>query len=186
MQSDEVCIEITGNEYPFQIFPPLPLGLFDSLYTPSKPLASYFELHGSWPQTVVHLRAGDNSADKRDGVDTASLDFLLHTLPANTFVITNNEKLHERFVAAGFKAYDAPRGQEHTSLSSDSATVLHAWRDWYTIFRAGVVLHTPSAFSESAVRASGAYSRRVQAYDKRAVGNLSAMLAPETWQLASA
>lgn len=186
MQSDEVFIEITGNEYPFQIFPPLPLGLFDSLYAPSKLLTPYLQLYGSWPQTVVHLRAGDNSADKRDGVDSASLDFLVHALPANTFVITNNEKLHRRFVAAGFKAYDAPRGQEHTSLSGDSATVLHAWRDWYTIFRAGVVLHTPSAFSESAVRASGAFSRRVRAFDKRTLGNLSAMLVPETWQLASA
>ena len=70
-------------------------------------------------------------------------------------------------------------------MSSDTATMLCAWRDWYTIFRAGVVLHTPSAFSESAARASGAFSRRVQAYDKRAVGNLSVMLAPETWQVVS-
>jgi hypothetical protein len=185
MQSDEVFIEITGNEYPFEIFPQLPVGLFESLYTPSELLVSYFKLQAPWPQTVVHLRAGDNSADKRDGVDRNSLDFLVHMLPVHTFVITNNEKLHERFVTMGFKAYDAPRGQVHTTLSSDSTTVLQAWRDWYTIFRAGVVLHTPSAFSESAARASGAFSRRVQAYNKRAVRNLSEMLAPETWQVVS-
>jgi len=44
MQSDEVFLEITGNEYPFEIFPQLPVGLFESLYTPSELLVSYFKL----------------------------------------------------------------------------------------------------------------------------------------------
>ena len=106
-------------------------------------------------------------------------------ITAATEGISNNEMIHQRFVTAGFRAYDAPKGQVHTSGSGDTETMLHAWRDWYTIFRAGVVLHTPSAFSESAARASAVFSRRMQAYDKHATSNLSAMLAPETWHISS-
>ena len=110
MQGNEAFIEITGNEYPYANFPPLPVGLFKYLYTPSKLLVSYFKFHELWPQTVVHLRAGDNPADKRTGVDTSSLAFLVRNLPADAFIISNNEMVHSRFVTAGFRAYDAPKG----------------------------------------------------------------------------
>lgn len=182
LKGDEAFIKITGNEYPFDFFPPLPVGLFDRLYTPSEHLRPFLLPRKSLPTTVVHIRAGDNSADKRTGVDADSQMFLIQFLPKDAFVITNNEIIHKRFVTAGFRSYHAPVGQVHTSVSGNSDVIMHAWRDWYTIFKADVVLHTPSAFSESAVRASGSFSRRIKDYDARDAKNLSAMLQIETWQ----
>ena len=182
LKSEEPIIRLSGNEFPFPRFPALPIGTFDKLYRPSTRLLSYIPTNYQMPTTVVHLRVGDNSADKRSGIDVATQNTLIQMFPNTSFIISNNQIINERFKQAGWKAYSSSSGQTHTSLSSNQDVLMKAWRDWYTIYKAIMVYHTPSAFSESAVRASGAFSRRIKGVSPAIEGDFSLLeTESETW-----
>lgn len=182
LRSEEKIIEFTGNDYPFEIFPALGRELFDKLYRPSALLLSYFPDSYKIPETVLHLRVGDDFSDRRSGLNIRTQMFFIHTFPNTSFIISNNQIINDRFKAAGWRAYKSSPGQMHTVSLNNKDLIMKAWRDWYTIFQASSVYHTPSAFSESAIRASGTSSRRIiKDFDATTEKDLQSLTEAETW-----
>jgi len=168
-----------GNEYPEAIFPALRSGSFLSLYTPTTAMKQIL-VWGNQPppRTVVHLREGDDASDVRGGLDASTLIALYQQLPSDTFIITNNFRIHMHYKNTTWRSYETDTRQKHTAMSNDVTTSMLAWRDWYTVLLAESVYHTQSAFSESALRCSGSRSKRITGrFD--AGGNM--VMEDETW-----
>ena len=128
-------------------------------------------------ELVIHLRAGDpHEAAHRglfsDGSATASL---LASLPKAAYVLTDSDEVHGALCPSytcpswGVVPHSsyrelAPAG--HADERQRHATrTLRTWADWWAIRTASHVLHTPSAFSESALtfsNATGCVLRDVQ------------------------
>jgi len=161
-------VRMSGNTHPQPDWETLvlPPRLFAAVYAPTARLLSTLSWpHHRPPDTVVHLREGDNSADVRPGLDSATLGALLRHLPGNTFLVTNSPRISQFYRNTTWSMFpvrhNSHRYSMHTAMSSDLLAATNAWRDWYTISTAQDVYHTQSGFSESAVRCSGARSRRI-------------------------
>jgi hypothetical protein len=150
---------------------------------PARPRPELYALLPSPRRLVVHLRAGDPGELKSRGLFTApheqAIMLLAEVLPADSYVLADSERVLEALCPRlacpawgalahsvardlwGGRRMDRADGRRHAALQT-----LQTWADWWTIRTATHhVLHTPSSFSESALRFSLA-AGCVLAHDK--------------------
>ncbi len=159
-----------GNTYPR--WPIVPERYFETLYKPRPELISILPWKTP-PQTVVHLREPDPTADHRDGLDDTTLQVLGKTLPRDTFLVTNRVEWYDMFESKYGWSHpewnlvihsanainwgsrtNTTRINESESfkrLSLEDQQTLQMFCDWYTISQGSHVLHTHSDFSLSAI-----------------------------------
>ena len=166
MASDATVVGFSGNEYPGGLWPAIPKDIFSDSYEPTEKLRETLPFKDH-PECVVHLRKPDAANDARRGLDDETLDALGRELGI-CYLITNNVAWYKRFEAIG---WGNPHWTKvgHSAVGSKGDGVLQMWSDWYTIALAKRVVHTPSGFSESALRLSG--SNITERYSRRLVGN---------------
>ena len=109
---------------------------------------------------VVHLRVGDPHERGRRGAlgDPTTLESLRSTLPRDAYILSDAsvvyDALCDRFTCPEWRAlsHSAERAIRPADAAANLRT-LQTWADWWTLRTASHhVLHTPSAFSESAMR----------------------------------
>jgi len=180
LASEERVIWFTGNTYPGG-WRPVPDNLFFTFYKPKQELVGMLPYpFENPPQSVVHLRAPDNTRDIRRGLDKPSLDYLGQELPSDTYLVTNRIAYYSYF--SDKYGWSHPTWQEpilHSALSiswddeeqeeadlderktgkntvepkskaRESVENLQLWADWLSILTATTVRHTHSDFSSSA------------------------------------
>jgi len=141
------------------------------LHFPAQPRPELIRLLSVPPRRlVVHLRVGDPGEKHRGlfGHSPQASGLLVDSLPADAYVLTDSERVHEklckRFACPqwGVVPHSAERAMFSGERSGGSGGQqqlqrLQTWADWWTIKSASEhVLHTPSAFSQSALRFSSA------------------------------
>lgn len=129
-------------------------------------------------RVVAHLRVGDPHEAGRRGLfaakpHEAATSLLLSSLPADAYVLTDSDDTHDALCTRrrggssagafacppwGVLPHSAERSVSGGGDREERRTAtLRTWADWWTIKSAEAhVLHTPSAFSESALRFSSA------------------------------
>ena len=130
-------------------FPAIPRPELVALLSPPSPV-------------VVHLRVGDPQELTSRGLlsGEGAVEQLVRALPSDAFVLTDSEQVHgalcPHFACPtwGVQPHSSERSQVHTpSGSIRMQHTLYTWADWWRVRTATrCVLHTPSAFSESALR----------------------------------
>jgi hypothetical protein len=164
--SEDPVIAFTSNRFVPPDGKPVHPKKFESVFRPTQALLALLP----WgqrepPECVVHLRLGDNNGDKRAGLDSQTQTALKNELDASCFLITNHVEWYAPFELAGWShpQWGTVKHELAGSLPSASTNNKHLekWSDWYTIYKAKRVYHTQSGFSESAVYASGAFSRLI-------------------------
>ena len=128
-------------------------------FAPKPALATLIEATRE-PRLVIHLRVGDPHERSRRGAlsEPALLDSLRSSLPRDAYILSDAsaayDALCDRFACPVWRAL--PHSAERAMRPADAATNLHTlqtWADWWSIRTAtNHVLHTPSAFSVSAMR----------------------------------
>ena len=108
---------------------------------------------------VVHLRQGDPHEGQRRGYlsDPSALTTLYRELPREAYCLSDAEEVYsslcDRFACPSWRTL--PHSSERAmrpSVGEQRRATLQTWADWWAIQTAsGIVLHTPSAFSESAL-----------------------------------
>ena len=169
-QSREKVISFSGNEYPDAVFPPLLKGEFKRHFFPRTSLLPF----ASPRECVLHIRKGDGSHDIRSGTGVATLVAAAKSLPP-CHLVTNNVRWQSIFEPFGWTFSQT----EIVVHSSSGGNEKQLWADWITLAHAKHLTHTKSAFSESAIRMSGAHSRILWGSD----GN-TLLYSPETWEMA--
>jgi hypothetical protein len=137
-------------------------------FSPRPQLAALLELPR---RMVVHLRVGDPHEHTRRGLfgNAAALDRIRAALPRDAFILSDSNSVYDalcdHFVCPIWRAvpHSAERDAAEPKLGSPTTRDLQhlynlqSWADWWTIRTATHhVLHTPSAFSESALHFSNA------------------------------
>ena len=136
------------------------------------------------PQTVIHLRQGDNDRDHREGLDELTLSQLekVDFVPKksnnpnpNVFLVTNNVELYSRFPEWSHPDWELVRHSALKRISwgeppdgkppthrggTEGVGDLQMWADWYTLLNAQKIYHTHSDFSRSAAR----WNERIQSW----------------------
>jgi hypothetical protein len=159
-------VSFSGNEYVETTFPQVKRMQFKRTFA-LRPEFAHCALDPR--PCVAHLRKGDNVADARQGVDRTTLA-LLGEAHRGCHLITNNNDWYALFDTFGW----SNPGWE----TSHHSVRFQMWSDWCTIMHAEHVMHTPSAFSESALRMSdGASFKRIMGNKKGHV-----IFERETWQ----
>jgi hypothetical protein len=161
------------NTYPS--WPTVPPDYLQRFYQPTAALSQLLPDAEVTATTVVHLRAPDHAkTDARAGLDPRTLQALAATLPSNgdTYLVTNQVSYYTTFANWSHPHWESVahsgglRGVEWTTdanaqaspnasrssnnSNSSSLTDLQTMADWYTIYLADTVYHTPSDFSSSA------------------------------------
>ena len=136
---------------------------------PFSPHPELAALLGHPRRVVVHLRLGDPHEPSRRGIlrEDRALELLQAMLPADAYVLSDSDEVYgalcHRFECPSWRAIPHSAEREmrvaHHRGAAHQRESLQAWADWAAIRSAmSLVLHTPSAFSESALRFSSAAS----------------------------
>ena len=171
--SNENIVSFTGNDFVSPVFPRCEKASFHRAFA-IRP--KYSQCAVKRP-CVAHLRKGDNQNDWRPGLDESTRILLGTTFP-DCHLITNNVHWYAEFENFGW-TNSRWKSIEHSAFSAESdLNDFQMWSDWCSILNAKFVIHTPSAFSESAIRLSEVYTT-----SKRIVGskNQQLIIADETW-----
>lgn len=141
-------VRMSGNEYPNFTWPLVPNGTFHELFEPR------FTDAIETVDILFHVRVGDSSRDRRAG-DKQWIK--LQDLFPNATLIINSERLYKDTTWRRPTHHKQEVSFHKLASTIDSST----WFDWYMILKAKRVIHSPSSFSESAVRWSGAAHSRL-------------------------
>jgi hypothetical protein len=109
---------------------------------------------------VVHLRLGDPHEGHRRGYlsEPSALETLRTMLPSDAYCLSDAEEVYSALCShlACPSWRNLPHSSERAmrpSVGEHRLATLQTWADWWSIRSAtGLVLHTPSAFPESALR----------------------------------
>eukprot|EP00040_Diaphanoeca_grandis_P003527 m.25143 g.25143 ORF g.25143 m.25143 type:complete len:364 (+) comp14888_c0_seq1:215-1306(+) len=175
-----VSATLDANEYDqFGTWPETRIPLIPEVYSPSPELLTLlhpacttsFSTPPCLRDTVIHLRKGDGAHDVRGAFGDASVfDRLVHCFKRG-YLLADQQVVYDKL-----KHLERPIW-EAIKHSSAGGAKLQIWADWITVVNAKHVYHTPSGFSESAIRVSSAYSRRLL----ESCGECF-MLQEETWR----
>ncbi len=116
-------IYMIANTYPR--WPVVPNNYFLQYYQPTSMLFDALP-YSIQPTTVVHLRQPDDDYDRRDGLDSDSLNALGKLLPSNssTFLVTNNVDFYHRFHKCCQWSHPSWKTVTHTALGVSWGHVL--------------------------------------------------------------
>ena len=133
---------------------------------PYSPRPELEALLGPPRRTVAHLRMGDEHEAQRGLFrDPSALELLHAALPSDLYILSDSASVYnalcERRSCPPWRA--VPHSIERDARIRQGGAqhrhrqTLQAWADWWTLRSAThLILHTPSSFSESALRFSAA------------------------------
>ena len=155
-KSDNKYILFDGNEWIEPNWPKIPKNVWSSSYIIKEPTL----IPHKFP-CVAHLRNPDPSGDNRKRM-TADIVTKLTKLFPKCHLITNNVNLFNVVKKLGW-SHPSWNEVTHSASGPNEHQDFIMWSDWLTILNADFVIHTPSGFSESALRLSpNAESRRFE------------------------
>ena len=146
-QGNDTHILFSGNEWIQPSWPDVPEDLWSSSYVIIDPRVVPRHL-----PCVAHLRLPDKTGDSRAILSLDTIRRLAERIPA-CHLITNHVAWYEVVDKYGW-THPSWHNLSHSATSSAAQDDFPLWSDWMTIHYALHVIHTPSAFSESAIRLS--------------------------------
>ena len=155
LASDERTVVLQGN---LVVEPDVRLGGdFDAAFGPTPALAALLRERGGARRIAAHLRVAGVEGEGRRGLfkEVDAWASLRRHLPSDTYVVSDSSDSYRELSAFASPPWGAvPHSATVRTISSSAAQILRTWAEWWSLREASVLLHTPSAFSESAYRFS--------------------------------